>query len=626
MGRMFRPSTRAVRACRMALAAAMGLSTGGCRGDHPFVPYSIESPDGAGAPSSSDSGAPAAPRPALEEAPDGGSAAVAPPGTTSWTLDGVTLQASPGHVFVLGIAGDFDEDGAKDAFVVERPAEGTDWGYVAFYRGTSLASPTLFSPPAGLSPGPSCQPAARLVRAGTRSVFAELGATCPRATGPDRWVVALEAKKLPEAGPDPGAQVVFAATIVDPTGAPALSLDAQVSDRDGDGLDDLTLRVGVEGGGAPLEPGPRVEATFAWLQRFAGLSRERGVTEASFALLTASAASRAARAKDAPAVPTYVGQARTLWRAICADGGAARLAPVAGLGTIVCGVGTALGDLGVAELRAYVTMGDALRAALALDGACHPPAQCGAPRLAEAQKLITQIAPVATARGVRAIAAVPRLHHGHEPAWGSLAFEAGGKLLLRTASGVVRVEPEAGDETAAAGVDWKPSVTSPDGSVAWIEAYDPCDGLSLRATFAPASGDDVREVALPVRPPLAGRCMGSRGAQSHVLPIAWGPGGLEAIVEGEAILVAPDLAHASVLASFLDAPPQLGSPRSPDGKTLVFATPSGLVVRGPAGAHVLRAPALDGTYAEQEDCAVDDDGAHVACVRDGKAWVGGWGP
>jgi hypothetical protein len=623
-----RHSLTAKSGVRWTLAATVAVCTGGCSGchdDHPFVPYSIGSSDGAAADGAAAAVAPA-PSAAGRDAPDGGSAAVAPPGTTSWTLDGVTLQASAGQVFVLAIVADFDGDGAKDAFAIERSPDVSDWGHVAFYRGPALASPTLSVPPIGLSPGPTCQPVARLVRAGVRSVFAELGAICPVATGRDRWIALLEATKAPEAGPDPGAQVRLAATMIDPPGTPSLSADAQMSDLDGDGLDDVTLRVALEGGGAPLEPGPRVEVTFAWLQRYAGLSRERGVTEESFQALATSAAARAARAKDAPAVPAYVGQARSLWRAVCADGGTTRLVAVSGLGAIVCGTGRALGDLALAQVRAYVTMGDALRAALAFDEADRPPAMSTPLHLAEAQKQIAQIAPVMTARGVRAIAAVPRPHLGHEPAWGALAFEAGGKLLVRTVAGVVRVDPEAGDEAAAPGIDWKSSVTSPDGLLAWIEAYDPCDGLSLHATFAPTSGDDLREVPLPVRPPLAGRCVGSRGAQARVLPVAWGPGGLEAIVEGEPLLVSPDLAHASLLASFLDGPTQLGSPRSPDGKTYVLATRVGLVVRGPAGARILRARALEGTYGEQQDCVVDNSGTHVACVHDGKAWVGGWGP
>jgi hypothetical protein len=189
----------------------------------------------------------------------------------------------------------------------------------------------------------------------------------------------------------------------------------------------------------------------------------------------------------------------------------------------------------------------------------------------------------------------------------------------------VRVDPDAGDETAADGVpDWKPALTSPDGSMRWIETYDPCDGLPLHATFAPIGGEDLHDVALPIAPSPGGRCAGSRGAPARVLPIAWGPAGIEAIVDGEPVLISPDLVHAATLTAFLAQPATLGAPRSPDGKTLVVPTGIGLLVLGAARPRLLRAPELDGTYADQHECAVSNDGAHVACIRNGKAWVGTW--
>ncbi|MGH7296370.1 MAG: hypothetical protein ACRELB_15630, partial [Polyangiaceae bacterium] len=165
-------------------------------------------------------------------------------------------------------------------------------------------------------------------------------------------------------------------------------------------------------------------------------------------------------------------------------------------------------------------------------------------------------------------------------------------------------------------------VASPDGSLRWIETYDACDGVALRATFA--SGDDVRDVALPVAPPLGLRCAGSRGAPARAVPIAWGPGGLEAIVEGYPVLVNPDAGRAALLAVPLDSPVVRGAPRSPDGQTLVVATSAGLVVRSAARVRLLRSADLDGSWSEERDCAASNDGTHVACVRAGKAWVGAW--
>jgi hypothetical protein len=610
-------------AAALLLLAGAGAGCHGCRDDHPYVPYTIGSSDGA--PGASDDGG--APVPTAGGAADAGGPFIGEPavavaaGSTRATVDGVTIEAPDGMVLVLALVRDFDGDGAKDAFGVARPRDGNDPGEVVFYRGEAGRDPTpsakTLEAPAGLARDPSCTPVDRLLLVGRSSVLVELGSRCPlhASTTPVRWVAVLDAR----------AHVRLAATIADPPGAPALTVDADGSDRDGDGRDDVALRVTLEGGGAPLEPGPRVSAVFAWLDRPAGLSRDTAATDASFGGLSALAMVRATRAKEAPAVPALVAQVRSLWRAACADGGAPRLVGVEGIGAITCSAARALEEAGLAEVRAYATSGDPLRAALALDGAQQPPAGRTASRTKDAQGWVAQAAPAVTARVVRVVAAVPLAQRGHEPSWGSLAFEASGKLLVRTRAGLVRIDPDQGDEASADGAaDWKPAVVSPDGATRWIEAYDACDGIALRATFAPTGDGDMHDVALPVAPPLGDRCSGSRGAPARATPIAWGPKGLEAVVAGIPVLVAPDLSGASPLAGSLDQPVTPGAPRSPDGKTLVVPTSAGIVQRGPARTRLLRASELDGSYAEQHDCTSSNDGTHVACVRAGRAWVGTW--
>jgi hypothetical protein len=613
----------------------------GCHDDHPYVPYSIDEHE----PGRVDGGQAASPVPSAQPpaaeagAPFAGEAAtLAPPGLARWPVGGLVLDAPQGLVFVSAVVRDFDGDGAADAFAVVRAAEAGDAGRLAFYRGgpgagaaAGIAAQATFAPPAEIVRDGACAPVARLAAIGKKTVLAELGSQCPPrpSSAPDRWVAVVDGTspappgrgQAPMTGATP--RVRLAVTVVDPPAAPALSIDGEASDRDGDGLDDVALRVTLEGGSAPLEPGPRVSATLAWLDRPAGPSRDAGATEASFASLASQAAVRAKSAKDAPTVPVLVAQTRALWRALCADGAAPRLVGVTGTGSITCGSTRALEEAGLAEVKSQVTMGDPLRAALALDRAERAPAARTASRAKEARGWIESLASAVAARSVRAVAAVPVVHHGHEPAWGALAFEASGKLLVRTRAGVVRVDPDAGDEAAADDTKaWGEGVSSPDGALRWIETYDACDGVALHATFA--SGDDVRDVALPVAPSLGERCTGSRGAPARALPVAWGPGGLEAIVEGQPVLVTPESGRASLLASFLDSPSFLGGPRSPDGKTLVVPTSAGLLVRGASRTRLLRSPELDGAWADQRDCAVSNDGAHVACVRAGKAWVGTW--
>ncbi|MGH7269287.1 MAG: hypothetical protein ACREJ3_02555, partial [Polyangiaceae bacterium] len=373
------------------LAIVLGVaSCRGCHDDHPYVPYAV----GTALPEVDDDAA--ASGIAAEASLDAGDpftgapASLAPLDSTTWPLDVVTLDAPQGTVFTLAVVRDFDGDGSKDAFAIVRPAArggdagatlsegdaradaaapaagGSDPGEVLYYRGPALSMPIVLSPPQGLARDASCTPADRLTAVGEHAVLAEVGSSCPAhgSRAPTRWAAVIAVSR-PSAPPT----IRLAATIADPPLSPDLSIDADTSDRDSDGRPDVALRVTIEGGGAPLEPGPRVSLTLAWLDRPAGLSRDVGVTEASFAKLAAAAMIHATRMREAPSVPQAVGQVRTLWRATCAEGGAARVVGVAGIGAIDCGAARALGDLGLAEVRAYVTLGDPLRASLALDRA-----------------------------------------------------------------------------------------------------------------------------------------------------------------------------------------------------------------------------------------------------------------
>jgi hypothetical protein len=628
-------NSRAASVRPLLLLASSVAGCHGCRDDHPYVPYTIGSAASPGP--ASDAQAPvvaavSATAAAARHVPFASEAAtVAPAGLAQWSIDDVVLRAPAGWVFVSSVVRDFDGHGQKDAFAIIRAAEGNDPGELAYYRGRAqgggLDEAVTFAPPVGLSPDPGCDPIDRLAFLAPRSVLAEIGASCPsRAPAtPDRWVAVVAGEGAP--------RMVLAAMIADPPGAPTLSVEADAIDRDGDGVRDVALRImlagaagaaGATGAAGAAEP-PRAAAVFAWVDRPAGLGQDLSVAEASFAALAATASARASRAKEAAEVPAFAAQVRALWRAVCSDGGSPRVVGVAGIGPFACGAGRALEDVGLAESHAYATTGDPLRAALALDRAERAPASRTAARVADARRWIARETSVVSARSLRAIAAVPVVPGSREPAWGALAFEPSGDLLVRTRAGLVRVDPEAGDEVQAAdATDWKPAVTSPDGALRWTDTYDPCDGIGLRATFARTSADDVREVALPVAPPLGSRCSGARGGSVRASPIAWGPAGLEAIIDGEIVSVSPDLTRASTLAAPLGQPATPGSPRSPDGGALVVATGAGILVRGARHTRLLRAPELEGAYGDQHDCVVSNDEVHVACVHTGGAWVGAW--
>jgi hypothetical protein len=606
----------------------LALAPSGCRSchdDHPYVPYSIEpaaggvdaggetaTRDSASSAPTSDAGSdPFAGRPSIE----------APAEAASIVVDGVTLPAPPGHFLKQVLMG--EPGGEKTAFAIAQPIDATDVGEVVFYRASGPGGPfgvtTILPAPSIAMPDAGCPTESRLLGVGKHSVLAELGVACasPESAGrppPTRYVAVIDSGAV--------ATVRFAVNIADPEGSAPLSVDALVTDRDGDGRDDLALRVTLQGGGSTLEPGPAMSVVSAWLDRLAGPSRDTEATEASFRSLSEWPTAHAGRAKDAPDVPVYVAHVRELWRAACTESGAARVTAAVGSG-FTCNVPHVLEALGLAEARAFATMGAPLWAGLALDRAERPPSTRTPARIADALKWISQKAPEASARLVRSAAAVPVSEIPHEPSWGPLAFEATGKLLIRTRAGVVRLDPDLGDEAAAGVPDWKSKVTSPDGAITWTAAYDNCDDLPLRASFEGRGGADRRETRLPFET-LDDRCTASRAGLVSVLPVAWGDRGLEAIVDGQPLLIMPDLIHASPLAGFVGQPPTPGSPRSPDGKTYVIPTDVGFVVQGEAGSRLLRASELDNSYMEQEHCVVSNDATHVACVHLGAVWVGTW--
>ena len=603
-----------------------------CKNDHPFVPFHIAEGGGAPAPSGSvpldgagpsagDAG-PFAHQPAL----------VAPERAASWTLGKLTLTAPTGAIFRQGLTWDVDGDGRDDALVLVEAGGDVIHEELLFYRGTAtgVAPPLPVSlpvVPVG-SLNVQCTRIERLARVGTHSAAVEVGETCPKGLsdrGPDR-LVALVAWS-------DGWKTRLALPVVDPQGTAGLSLEVEGRDLDGDGHDDVTLRVSLEAGGdPPFEPGPAVHAVFRWFDRPAGMSREPGEPEKSLHAIAVQAAQRASKPKEAAVAVGLATAGRFLFQATCAESPHRRVAPPPATSPLTCEAGHALEELRLAAVHAHVTLGDALRAIADFDSTDVTPATRTPPRPNEVTGWISALAPVVAATSVRAISAVPRL--GPESAsWGALRFEPSGQLLVRTLAGVVRVDPVHGDEVDATGVlAWPTNVVSPDGKQRLEGVFAPCASptptpVASLVAFEGASldGGDATSVPLPVLPSLSPRCALATGRQPlPVVPVAWGPGGLELVVAGEPVILASGSWKASPTTQFLGQPVLPGSPRSPDGATFVVPTVEGLLVRG-GKTRLFRAKELEHGYGELRDCTVSDDASRVACVRGGVAFVGIWG-
>jgi hypothetical protein len=166
----------------------------------------------------------------------------APQGAREWTFGGVRVSAPVGQSFEQGVARDLDGDGALDVAAIvreiERPASA---GTLVFYKGSprGVAEPITPLKTGPLPEDAACTPTRRLAVVGRHSVLLELGAKCPSAPAhePSRFIAVVAFAPQP--------RVHFSASVVDPPGAPSLLVEADGSDRDADGIDDVAVRVGV---------------------------------------------------------------------------------------------------------------------------------------------------------------------------------------------------------------------------------------------------------------------------------------------------------------------------------------------------------------------------------------------
>jgi hypothetical protein len=574
------------------------------------VPYKVVAPDASTI-------APLVEETAVDAAMEGVAPAIlAPAHATRWELLGAEREAPAGTEFAMAIAGDFDADGRPDALAAVQPISDAGAGEVSivYYVGTSLASVVV--PVPARAADVSCSPVVNMDRIGDHTAVVSLGTRCPHGESSRALSVVRLAKE---------ATLLFSLGVVDPSFAPPLLVSVATADRDRDGVDDVALRVTLSAGGPPFEPGPSVAANVVYFDRPAGPSRDPSEPEASFRTLSAGLAARAANGKEAPQVPGHVQQLRALYRALCTEGGAPRLVRLdtgagARMGAIACGASAALEEAGVAETRAFVTQADALRAVVAAALAQFAPATKSSKRTTELTALLGRVAPFVDARDTRVLAVTVPPSAGPHPAWGPLAFESSSKLLVRGTGSVVRVDLASFEEGPAEIAAWPSQVLAPGEQSRWLEAYHACEGVALRATFAPTGSEgEMRELLLPVAPRLGARCVDGRGEAASAVPLAWGPRGLEALVAGIPLLLRPEANVAVGMASMVGQSPPLGSARSPSGAAMALATAEGVLVIGKKSQRC-RAPELE-PYAELSACTVNDEATRIACTKRGRVVV-----
>ncbi len=537
-------------------------------------------------------------------------AELVPGAPRNWQGASLSLISPEGRGFEQVLPGDFDGDQKPDAIawlVSDRTAKGAPPGEL-WYFPNGAPGRQLSALPGFIPNSPDCPLTVTLSQTGPHSATLDATAACQGtliARAPTRGIVVVS----------PNVERPVLLTLRAAAAAPNESLNFSVdsSDQDQDGRDDVRVTVSV----GALGSSEVMSADLAWLDRAAGASRAASEPAQSLTRLAARVAARS-RGRHGAHGPDRVGNVIRLLSSLCAESGVARVFDEDGT-PFRCGDLTHVIDplLG-SDVENALLQGDVLEAfaVFARDGWYFTKLSTTQRKNLErsALRAVTRF-DAGEAFVARALPSVPRAPH-YSPLW----FEPDAALLVRSEAGVTRISADRATETP---------LSADAGAPSWPLELVGGNGVRVTGTSHACDRSELlfnaTDAAHKFLPPFTTRLLAARpascagrgnGPSVTITPLAFDGNTLDALVAGS---------HLDTSPSGTKAPqglPSLGTPRSPDGRVLVVATPLGLLLTGDRKElwQLDKLPAHAGV-SKFTDCVVANDARAVACVDAGRAVV-----
>ncbi len=537
------------------------------------------------------------------------------------SVEGAVVTAPEGERFAASLTLDLDGDGvASDVAVARVRADGTGAGLSLHRREGQAFVVTALD--AARPEGVPCG-AATLRQTSARSLV--LRWRCVGG-GADAGVGAPEgAAEVVLVGLGESPAVWGRASLAGPLPATSLELDAEATDRDGDGNDEMVVTVTA---GRPGRRGG-ARGRFVYFQRGGGLARDTAEPGASLSAVREGARRGVGRRRAGTlAALAALDDLARLRRAVCAESGVAVLRLGSARG-VACGEGAFAGVADVAA-RALSALGEH-PSALGLAGDDAGPWGAASESAVAALGRAVPVDRRATLRegpfGGTDLSTLAPLHLGHvrlETAQNPVAAWLRGPVTGRVDLATLAFAP--GDPGQVADIQPR----SPDGTWRFVGAVERCDGVAAVTCPAaepgcPAEGLRAGQTALPPGarlhaldelpgPGTTVRCLRDPGAVQAlpvgaVVPLGWGPRGLLLARRGRLWRVAGAGEATPVWTTdALGAPWPAGSAVNEAGTVLTLATPDGLWVRERTGWRRLGVEALAGRTGQLDAMTVSNDG------------------
>jgi hypothetical protein len=527
-----------------------------------------------------------------------------------WQGSDLNLSAPAGRRFAQVLATDFDGDQKPEAlaWLVPAPKQKNATPGELWYFPNGAPARSIAVLPGFVPSSADCTLTSTLTQTGSHSATLDVTASCNT-----ELIARAPSRALLVVSPSVPKPLLLTLRAAGAAADETLNFSIDSSDQDHDGRDDVRLTVSLGNLGASES----AAADLVLLDRAAGASRSASEPGASLMRLAGKIALQA-RGKRGGTAGERVATSVRLLSSLCAESGVPRLFDEDGVPFRCAGLGPVLDSLMMSDAVASLAVGDLLGAFAVLrrDGWYFGKLSSAQRKNLERELLRAvgkfEAGPPFVAR---AQPLAPGLPH-YSPLW----FESDAALLIQGAAGVTRLSGDRSAEVALSADGGPPSWPLELGSTNGqhvLGAVHACDRSELLINESDATH--------PLLPPLTTRLLAARpascaghstGPNVAITPLSFDDNGLDALVAGARVAVAPPGKKPAA------GLPQLGTPRSPDGRWLVTPSALGLLLIGErkelwqTDKLTEHADALRFT-----DCVVAYDARAVACIDAGRVIV-----
>jgi hypothetical protein len=593
----------------LGLLPTLFAACNSCGKDRPYVPFPVDSaiPNPTEAPLAS--AVPSAnpvtvPEPILlTEA-----RRIEPP-TGRIEVEGRTIEVPKNSVVDWSLEQDFNGDGKMDVLVWSRP-EKVDERYEGalaelWFFPTGADAKVIYRLPGWLPSGPGCTIEPHLQGLPEGSAWLDVQSRCS-ASLPQRTPTRL----LAWFTPSQSKSLILGLRVAEPLEGESLTISPKLGDRDGDGRPDFALS--FEMAYAATATTARVE--FGWLDRAAGASLDDGHFNTSLEPTFRAWESKLGKKTTGTGLGRETETLRRLLHHLCQQSATSRVWDIQGDPLRCPNLQRLSARLGRIEIKSAFLSNDIGLALRSFSYTNHWLGELPSVERESLRKLFDKQLSIVKPQLPVTVSVKPKPGNG-QLRYSPLRFDENGTLTLITEANTLARVGLDGTSTPIetdAETPWPLEVTAADGRK-WVSVVPACDRAEMLLAATLPNGSYAPLTPLSLLAPRPGVCRNPANWPTPVAPIAWNDATPTAVVDG----ICLSLQGSSVCQTPAKlGPVKPGSPRSPDGRRLVFVSALGPIVYGGGKPERWDSPEFD--VNSLTDCVVSNEARSIACIQRGK--------